>query len=86
MDFDLKLTRARFGLWSYLARRAYGRIQVQLEHARNQGTAQAILLLSPGGELWEIEPGGRTRIIRRPGERQIRTAGEQRTVVRELPR
>lgn len=68
MNFDLhvRLARTWSGLWRYRGERARGRAQVQLEHARNLGTAQAILLLPPGGELWETEPGGRTRIIRTP--------------------
>jgi hypothetical protein len=68
MNFDLRvrLGRAWSGWWRYLGERAYGRAQVELEHARNLGTAQAILLLPPGSELWETEPGGRTRVIRTP--------------------
>jgi hypothetical protein len=60
------IARACSGMWQYLTARVRGRIEVDLEHARNQATAQAILLLPPGGELWETEPGGRTRIIRMP--------------------
>ena len=59
-------TRACSGLWQYLVERVRGRTQAQLEQARNQGTAQVIKLLPLGGELWETEPGGRTRIIRLP--------------------
>jgi hypothetical protein len=54
------------GVWQLLAERARGRHRVELEQARNVGTAQAILLLPAGAELWETEPGGRTRIIRKP--------------------
>lgn len=60
------LTRACSGMWHYLVERVRGRTQVELEEARNQATAQAIRLLPLGGELWETEPGGRTRVIRMP--------------------
>jgi hypothetical protein len=54
------------GGWHCLVEYLRGRTQVQLEQARNQGTAQAIMLLPPGAELWETGPDGRTRIIRAP--------------------
>lgn len=54
------------GMWQFLTERARGRHRVELEQARNVGTVQAILLLPPGAELWETEPDGRTRIIRKP--------------------
>jgi hypothetical protein len=60
------LTRACSGFWQYLVERGRGRTQLQLEQVRNQGTAQAICLLPRGSELWETEPGGRTRVIRIP--------------------
>jgi hypothetical protein len=72
-------------LWHYLTERVRGRAQVQLEHARNQATAQALLLLPPGGELWETEPGGRTRIIRIPGQGDTSSESEHRPSAWELP-
>ncbi|GIF23832.1 hypothetical protein BJ973_004443 [Actinoplanes tereljensis] len=54
------------GVWQFLAEHTRGRRRVELEQARNLGTAQAILLLPEGAELWETEPDGRTRIIRKP--------------------
>jgi hypothetical protein len=54
------------GLWRCLTVRACGRTQVELERVRNEGTAQVIILLPPGAELFETEPGGRTRVIRMP--------------------
>jgi hypothetical protein len=54
------------GVWQFLTERTRGRHRVELEQARNLGTAQAILLLPAGAELWETEPDGRTRIIKKP--------------------
>jgi hypothetical protein len=83
MNFDLRvrLARAWSGWWRYLGERAHGRAQVQLEHARNLGTAQAILLLPPGGELWETEPGGRTRVIRTPHHSVAGVEDSEREIV-----
>ncbi|GAA2625367.1 hypothetical protein SMC26_18850 [Actinomadura fulvescens] len=55
-----------FGVWRFLAVWSRGRAAVALERERNAGTAQALKLLPPGGELLEIELGGRMRLLRVP--------------------
>jgi hypothetical protein len=75
------IARTCSGLWRYLIERVRGRTQVQLEQARSQGTVQVICVLPPGSELWESEPGGRTRVIRMPAPP---TEGDGRTAL-ELP-
>ena len=63
------------GLWRFLAARVDGRMAVELERQRYQGTVelerernigtmQVIALLPPGAELLESEPAGRLRVVR----------------------
>ena len=63
------IARGCGGLWAFLTTRARGRARVDLEHERNQGTAQAIQLLPPGSELAEGDSLGWRRVIRIPDTR-----------------
>lgn len=65
------------GIWAYLARREQRRQavethrenrlrDVELENARTAGTTAIIRELRHGGEVFEIDPGGRSRVIRMP--------------------
>jgi hypothetical protein len=65
------------GIWAYLIRREERRQavethredrlrDVELEQARNAGTKSIIEALSNGGNIVEIEPGGRSRMVWMP--------------------
>lgn len=68
------------GVWAYLVRRETRRQAVEthredrlrdieLEQARNAGTKSVVEALASGGQVVEIEPGGRSRVVWMP-ERQ----------------
>jgi hypothetical protein len=65
------------GVWAYLIRREERRQavethrenrlrDVELEQARNAGTKSLVEALSNGGEVIEIELGGRSRMVQMP--------------------
>lgn len=53
------------GFWAYLTERTKAKRDIDLEHARNAGTAQVIMLVPEHSRFAEFEEGGRSRVFDR---------------------
>lgn len=59
--------RERRGMWAHLTEKIRARSRLEVTREQNRSTKDDIEALADGGYLFESEPGGRTRIIHRPG-------------------